>query len=62
MGVESKRLRIRICAQIHGWEFPSAFSFPFHKEDSSSTVSAQLNIDLPLRMIPYSRKVFSVQT
>jgi len=39
----------------------SHFSFPFHKEVSSSTVFAQLNTNFPLRAIGYSRKVLTVQ-
>jgi hypothetical protein len=40
----------------------SHFSYPFHKEVLSSTVSAQVDINLPLRVIPYSRTVLTVQT
>lgn len=43
-------------------EIYSAFSFPFHKEVSSSTVSAQANINFPLRLIPNARRVLTVQT
>jgi hypothetical protein len=39
----------------------SGFSFSFHKEVPSSTVSAQLNNSFPLRLIRPGRKVLTVQ-
>src|SRR4029077_4831543 len=40
----------------------TAFSFSFHKEVLSSTVSAQASINFRLRLIRYSRRVLTVQT
>jgi hypothetical protein len=46
---------------IRGFEFPAAFSFSFHKEVLSSTVSAQHNVNFPLHTNSDSRRVLTVQ-
>ena len=48
--MQIKRLNIRVHPRKSVAEFSPPFSFPFHKEVSSSTVSAQASIDFPLRI------------